>query len=110
LIKLSASSPQSPPIYFTSSIGTLGKWAEKNPGQSVPEVALDDPTNSIGQGYSESKWVTERLLDAAGRKSGVSCAILRIGQIAGPVEGARARSGMWSRQEWVPSVGYAAFV
>jgi thioester reductase-like protein len=56
----------------------------------------------LAQGYSESKWITERLLDAAGKKSEVSSAVLRIGQIAGPVEaGVR---GIWNKVEWLPSV------
>jgi thioester reductase-like protein len=110
LIRLSASSHKSPPIYFTSSIGTVSNWIAKYPGRPVPEISLDDPTIAIGQGYSESKWVAERLLDAAGKHSGVSSAILRIGQIAGPVEGARARRGIWNRQEWVPSVSYEVSV
>jgi thioester reductase-like protein len=88
-----------------SSVSTVANWADHGPRQSVPELALDDPALPTAQGYSESKWVAERLLHEAGKFSGLSSAILRIGQIAGPVEGSKARSGMWNRQEWLPSVG-----
>jgi thioester reductase-like protein len=86
LINLSTSSPNSPRIFFTSSIGTLGNWSLKHGTEQVPETALDDPSIPLAQGYSESKRITKRLLDAAGKKSGVSSAVLRVGQIAGPAE------------------------
>ncbi|KAF8857822.1 hypothetical protein BDZ45DRAFT_743995 [Acephala macrosclerotiorum] len=47
----------------------------------------------LHQGYSESKWISENLLDAARQTSAVSSAILRVGQIAGPVE---------ESVQWVP--------
>ena len=51
-------------------------------------------------GYGESKYVAERLLELAAEEFGVSAAICRVGQLAGPVE----KGGMWSKQEWLPSV------
>lgn len=102
LIKLSALSPNSPPIFFTSSIGTVGHWREKHPNQLVPEIALSDASMPEFQGYSESKWISERLLDAAAQNCGVSAAICRVGQIAGPVD--ENKGGVWNRQEWLPSV------
>lgn len=104
LIKLSSEAKNLLPIFFTSSIGTLGNWAQKHPGTAVPEVALNDPTISTAQGYSESKWVTERLLDVAREHAGVSSAILRVGQIAGPVNVPEGKYGMWNKQEWLPTV------
>lgn len=102
LIKLSSTSSNSPTIIFTSSIGTVRFWNEKHPNELVPETALDDPSVPEHQGYSESKWIAERLLDAAAKKCGVSSAVCRIGQIAGPV--AKGLKGVWNRQEWLPSV------
>jgi thioester reductase-like protein len=58
----------------------------------------------MAQGYSESKWVTEMLLKSAGELSGVSSAVLRVGQIAGPVNVAAGKYGMWNKQEWLPTV------
>ena len=102
LVHLSADSPKSPPIFFVSSIGTIGQYTAIHDGKAVPEIALDDPRSTLEQGYGESKWVTERLLDAAGKKSGVSAAIWRVGQIAGPVD--PSKPGMWNKQEFMPSL------
>jgi thioester reductase-like protein len=105
LINLSAISPKSPPIFFVSSIGTIGQYSINHNGEPVPEIALDDPASALEQGYGESKWITERLLDAAGKKSGVSAAIWRVGQIAGPADS--SKPGMWNKQEFLPSVSLA---
>ena len=102
LIKFSAASQNSPPIFFTSSVGAVGKWNDKHPNELAPEMAIDDPGVAECQGYSESKWITERLLCAAGNKCGLSSAICRVGQISGPVE--RGGKGKWNIQEWLPSV------
>lgn len=53
-------------------------------------------------GYGESKYVAEQLLEKAGKISGVSAAICRIGQLAGPV----VKGGIWNTQEWLPSVSF----
>lgn len=102
LIKLSSASLNSAPIFFTSSIGTVGNWNVNHPNELVPETAIDDLGVAEYQGYSESKWIAEKLLDAAAEKCGVSAAICRVGQIAGPVE--RGLKGVWNVQEWLPSV------
>lgn len=81
----------------------MGRWNEKHRSELVPEISIDDPGVVECQGYSESKWIAERLLDAASKR-GVSSAIFRVGQIAGPVE--RREWGMWNIQEWLPSVSY----
>jgi nucleoside-diphosphate-sugar epimerase len=99
LITLSSSSAFFPPIFFTSSIGTLGNWDSIHPGSVVPEKPLADPRIPLSQGYGESKWIAERLSHFAQEKSGVSSAVLRVGQIAGPVgiEGGE-------KWEWLPSI------
>ncbi|KAI9046454.1 hypothetical protein LZ554_009203 [Drepanopeziza brunnea f. sp. 'monogermtubi'] len=101
LIKLAACA-RSAQILFTSSIGTLGHWLAHHPDTPVPEAALSDPRIPLDQGYSESKWICERLLDAAGAQSGVRSAILRVGQISGPVQ--YGLGGVWSKAEWLPSI------
>ena len=100
LINLSSLSPKSPPILFTSSISTLGNWAVKHPNDKVPELGFHDFSIPSAMGYGESKYVAEQLLEKAGRTYGVSSAICRIGQLAGPV----VKGGIWNKQEWLPSV------
>lgn len=100
LIDLSSQSPKKPPILFTSSISTLGHWPVKHPGEKVPERGFHDFDIPMPMGYGESKYVAERLLEIAAGEFGVSAAICRVGQLAGPVK----KGGMWSKQEWLPSV------
>ncbi|MCJ1280878.1 hypothetical protein MMC26_000195 [Xylographa opegraphella] len=100
LIDLSSQSSRNPPILFTSSISTLGRWLVKHPGEKVPEQPFNDFSIPMPMGYGESKYVAERLLELANKKLGVSAAICRVGQLAGPIR----RGGMWSKQEWLPSL------
>ena len=100
LIDLSRQSSRKPPILFTSSVSTLGHWPAKHPGEKVPERAFHDFGIPMPMGYGESKYVAERLLELAAEEFGVSAAICRVGQLAGPVK----KGGMWSKQEWLPSV------
>lgn len=50
-------------------------------------------------GYGESKYLAEHILDYAGRKI-PAITIARVGQVAGPAK----TSGLWNKQEWVPSL------
>lgn len=106
LIVLSNQSPKSPPILFTSSISTLDNWAVKHPKEKVPESAFHDFSVPAAMGYGESKYIAEQLLEKAGKDSGVSAAICRVGQLAGPV----VKDGVWSKQEWLPSVSLTCVV
>lgn len=109
LIDFSAASAQHAPIFFTSSVGAVGEWRLKNGDILVPEESIDDFSVPGYSGYSESKYITERLLEVAGKQSGVCSAICRVGQIAGPVCFAESRMGMWNKQEWLPSVSLPSF-
>lgn len=66
----------------------------------LEELPLGPPVDAWGQGYRESKWVVEKLLEAAD----ASClhrghfAAVRIGQICG------SRNGVWKFQEWFPAM------
>lgn len=102
LIKISNQSPNKPPILFTSSIATVGNWSFKHSGEKVPEHAFHDFAIPSAMGYGESKYVSERLLELAKEQSGVPAAIVRVGQLAGPV----TKNGVWSKQEWLPSVSF----
>ncbi|KXL48244.1 MAG: hypothetical protein FE78DRAFT_87403 [Acidomyces sp. 'richmondensis'] len=104
LIDFSAASAQHAPIFFISSVGAVGEWRLKNGDILVPEESIDDFSVPGYSGYSESKYITERLLEVAGKQSGVCSAICRVGQIAGPVCFAESRMGMWNKQEWLPSI------
>ena len=101
-INLSNESAKKPPILFTSSVSTLSNWHAKHPGEKVPEKAFHDFTIPAPMGYGESKYIAELLLEAGAEKSGVPAIICRVGQLAGPV----VKGGVWSKQEWLPSVSH----
>ncbi|KAK1757157.1 putative nrps-like enzyme protein [Echria macrotheca] len=98
LLSLCARIEKSTCVCFVSSVGvTLG--LERGP---APErtLTLDDMT-----GYSQSKYIAERLCEAAARRFGrvVDVRVLRVGQVAGPAERERVLS-TWNASEWLPSL------
>ncbi|OTB06160.1 hypothetical protein M426DRAFT_9976 [Hypoxylon sp. CI-4A] len=92
-----ASAANRPPVFFVSSIS-----AAMGDARHVPERVLPDPGQLVlgRQGYARSKYVGERLLDAYAESTGRKAAVLRVGQVAGPV----ALGGSWNRAEWFPSL------
>ncbi|OBR08840.1 Thioester reductase domain-containing protein [Colletotrichum higginsianum IMI 349063] len=84
------------PVVFISSIGTVDTWAGPGP---VPETRLLD-LSLPSTGYGRSKLVSSLILDEATRRAGVPTAVVRVGQVAGPV----SRDGVWNRQEWLPTI------
>jgi nucleoside-diphosphate-sugar epimerase/acyl carrier protein len=96
LVDFSLNSPNHPHIHFISSVGTIGV-----PGTAAPvEVPFEEPDTVIRQGYSESKFISERICALASTLSGVPTTIHRVGQIAGPT----TEHGLWNKQEWLPSL------
>lgn len=51
-------------------------------------------------GYSESKHLSERLLDHAAQQLLIDTSFARVGQIAGAVN----HAGLWNKVEWFPSL------
>ncbi|PTB67771.1 acetyl-CoA synthetase-like protein [Trichoderma citrinoviride] len=96
LVEFSNKAAKRVPIIFISSIGTVNGWTKQEP---VPEHRLDDLTLPK-MGYGRSKYAASCILDAAVEKSGISAAIIRVGQIAGP----RTKEGVWNPQEFIPSL------
>ncbi|CAL1710450.1 unnamed protein product [Somion occarium] len=96
LIDVSLSSPRSrpPTILLTSSIAVLRHQAKT---RALTET-LVPPESAAGSGYSEAKWVCEKLASLAAEKTTLRPVIVRIGQIAG------SASGAWKPTEWVPSM------
>ncbi|TLD28597.1 hypothetical protein PspLS_03934 [Pyricularia sp. CBS 133598] len=83
-------------VVFVSSIGTSDGWTK---AEAFPERRAHDLTLP-STGYGRSKLVSSLILDEARERSGVSTAVVRVGQIAGP----RGEKGAWNRQEWLPSI------
>jgi len=74
----------------TSSIGVAHSW-DGSRGRYAEDVLLD-PSFTVSAGYSESKYVLERIIT----KSGLHATSLRIGQIAG------GSNGSWATTDWFP--------
>lgn len=53
----------------------------------------------MGTGYSESKWVVERLLQVVTAKTSVRPVSVRIGQLSGS-----EANGAWNHDDWLPSL------
>ncbi|KAI9433075.1 acetyl-CoA synthetase-like protein [Lactarius indigo] len=69
----------------------------ENKGSVVEEV-LSNPEIAVGTGYSESKWVAERILDVAAERTALRPVVVRLGQVCGD------GSGTWNESEWFPSL------
>ena len=96
LIDFSASSPNRPPIMYMSSIAAFLHSASPIPERSYKSSAITGPT-----GYSQSKNIGERLLDAASEQSGIRHIVCRVCQTAGPVLN-KENKGTWNPFEWAP--------
>lgn len=96
LLELAHAGARQPALFFVSSIS-----AAMGAQRAVPEAILPDPAELVlKQGYARSKYVGERLLDSYVRATGRKAAVLRVGQVAGPVE----LGGTWNKWEWFPSL------
>ncbi|KAK2015966.1 male sterility protein [Colletotrichum eremochloae] len=84
-------------MVFVSTIGSTTMWdSSRGP---VPETSLRDL--SLPEiGYGQGKLVSSLILEDAAKAGDFPLAIVRVGQIAGPL----ASAGAWSRQEWLPSI------
>lgn len=95
------------PVLFVSSIAAAVPFStesKSSPGGGiVQESVLGDEDGALVQpGYGQSKFICEKLLEryvasSSGRGRG---AILRVGQVCGPLEG----PGTWNPWEWAPSM------
>ncbi|POS70024.1 L-aminoadipate-semialdehyde dehydrogenase [Diaporthe helianthi] len=99
-------------LFFVSSISTAMSATGRR--QRVPEVVLDTATqvdDLLPQGYAQSKYVCEHMLEAFATSLAArpapppgaapsSVGVLRVGQICGP----RYGRGPWNKWEWFPSL------
>ncbi|KAH7390129.1 putative NRPS-like enzyme [Cadophora sp. MPI-SDFR-AT-0126] len=100
LLDFSSKSTKRAPLMFISSISATFGWMDSYPLAKVPEAIISNFDAPERIGYGESKFVCEQLLDRLTVASGITTAVLRTGQIAGPV----SQNGMWNKHEWLPSI------
>lgn len=81
-------------FYFCSSISAAA-------GTPLPAVIgechIEDLSHAQNMGYARSKLVTEHIVEAAGKKTGMVASVLRIGQIVGDTN-----NGLWNTTEAIP--------
>ncbi|KAJ6558269.1 acetyl-CoA synthetase-like protein [Mycena capillaripes] len=95
LIELARQSPNESGVrfLFTSSIASAQGW-DQTLGP-FPEELQFNVEVAVGNGYGESKYVSERILAA----SGLEATSFRIGQVYGSTT-----NGAWSTTDWVPTI------
>ncbi|KAI0425723.1 hypothetical protein F5Y09DRAFT_320969 [Xylaria sp. FL1042] len=101
LLQLTIDGNKSPTVLFVSSISAGMPVTAQN--YVVPQAVLnrDDARDILHQGYAQAKYVCERLLEKfASASQNRRAAVLRVGQVCGPVEG----TGTWNQSEWTPSL------
>ncbi|CAE6433215.1 unnamed protein product [Rhizoctonia solani] len=94
-LALSSTWKRAPRLVFTSSISVAGLGL---PGRSLEEDYITRSSIAPGFGYGESKYVAERVLEAA-KMAGLETCVIRLGQLSGD-----RISGSWSKTDWFPSV------
>ncbi|GJJ11717.1 putative secondary metabolism biosyntheticenzyme, partial [Clathrus columnatus] len=96
LIDLALSSPHTTPpqLVFTSSIETLA-WANVPP---IKEAAFKNVDLITDTGYTESKWISEQILESSSLETSLKPIIVRVGQLSGGI------NGNWNTQEWFPAL------
>ncbi|TRX95534.1 hypothetical protein FHL15_003492 [Xylaria flabelliformis] len=98
LLKLAQDGPRNPAVIFISSIAAA--MLPPKLRSVVKEAVLDtEETGSLmQQGYAQSKFICEKLLEKYASLDSGKAAILRVGQITGPLQG----TGIWNAWEWAP--------
>ncbi|THC89059.1 hypothetical protein EYZ11_011499 [Aspergillus tanneri] len=97
LINFCSSATKSPLLFFISSISSM--LGHRTPSGLTPETVIQTATPAPN-GYANSKYLAEQLLEHAARKRTVRASIARVGQVAGAVR----TPGQWNKAEWFPSL------
>lgn len=94
-LALRSSRLRPPRLLFLSSIGLFFNRTDVGP---APEQSITEGDQVVGTGYSESKWVGERILEHAAEVTALRPIIVRVGQICGGI------NGHWNATEWFPNL------
>ncbi len=96
-LRFSYDSIHHPPLLFVSSLGVAYSSDQRD---GKPFAERIHRGLRIPEGYAQSKYIAELMIDAYAASTGLPAAVLRVGQIAGPVKYA----GVWPVREWFPTV------
>ncbi|KAI4127592.1 MAG: hypothetical protein LQ338_003135 [Usnochroma carphineum] len=98
LIALTSRSKQPSRLFFISSISSVMSVGFTN--SSIPERIVHTDLAVHPNGYAESKYLSELLLQYACEKLSLDCSVARVGQLTG----AANNFGGWNPSEWFPSL------
>ncbi|KZV99470.1 acetyl-CoA synthetase-like protein [Exidia glandulosa HHB12029] len=96
-LALKSTLPSPPHFTFISSIAVT-----RMQGVLAPEEQILNPASIADQGYAQSKWISERLLDMVSKRTPLKTLAVRVGQLAG------GSSGCWNVTDWVPVIARSA--
>ena len=94
---LAAAAPLRPSIIYVSSVAAGRNYSP----YPIPENMLTSPSMADRNGYGQSKYIAERILDYGSCQYHLPVTILRLGQVCGPAYNLK---GGWTSREWVPSL------
>ncbi|KAL8677234.1 MAG: hypothetical protein Q9186_006327 [Xanthomendoza sp. 1 TL-2023] len=101
LVELVVRSKQSSRLFFISSISSV---MPSRVTTRVPEDIIHMDAIVHPNGYAESKYLSELLLQHASERLSIGCSIARVGQLTGDGN----NFGAWNRREWFPSLVISA--
>lgn len=99
LVEFALAAKFRPRLCFVSSISTVWHWRVAHCGP-VPEELIEDPTLPGLNGYGQSKYVAERILQQASSQTGICVFVLRVTQVGGPT----GPQGIWKTSDLIPSM------
>ncbi|THV07008.1 acetyl-CoA synthetase-like protein [Dendrothele bispora CBS 962.96] len=79
-------------LIYTSTIGIF----QNVESLETLEENWVSPEVAVGTGYTESKWISEKLIRSSMLQNPL---IIRVGQLTGD-----AKYGVWNQKEWVPAM------
>lgn len=88
----------SPEFMFVSSISSV--LSNRTASLRTPEEVVKSDSLLGSNGYAESKYIAEQLLDYSVQRLPVKLSFARVGQVAGAVK----FDGLWNPSEWFPSL------
>jgi thioester reductase-like protein len=97
LINFTATASKSPSLFFLSSISSV--MGHETDSRLTPERIISTNTPAPN-GYANSKYIAEKLLDHAAQTLGIRTSLARVGQVAGAVR----TPGLWNKAEYFPSL------
>ncbi|KAJ5622177.1 NRPS-like enzyme [Penicillium herquei] len=87
-------------FHFVSSVSAVLGLESAAPDTVITET-LHDVTQTLHQGYGESKFVAEHLCGIASQQNSSRISIHRVGQLGGP---STPEAGIWNTRDWFPAL------